>query len=738
MPQLLIELLSEEIPARMQAGAARDLERMARDRLSQAELTFESMRAYAGSRRLTLVVEGLPAAQADQVEERKGPRVTAPAAAVEGFLRSAGVAREDLTERDGVYFATLSRVGRGAGDIVAEMLEAIVRGFPWPKSMVWGDGGLRWVRPLQRILCLLDGEVVPLSIDGIVSGDISEGHRFMGARRPFRAGDFDAYVKALAEHYVVLDADTRRRRIVDGARALCAARGLELVEDLGLLEEVAGMVEWPTPLIGDMDPAFLDLPPEVVRTSMRAHQRYFAVRRPGVEGLAPHFVVVANIEAPDGGELIATGAARVLTARLNDARFFYEEDRRIPLSARSEVLKGVTFHAKLGSMYERVRRIEALAGEIAPRLGADPALARHAAGLAKADLATAMVGEFPELQGVMGAYYAAAEGLDGAIVAAIRDHYKPQGPNDGLPIGPVSSTVALADKIDTLVGFFEAGEKPTGSRDPYALRRTALGVIRIILAAGMALPLRPLLAFAGAGVAVSVIGSVAESRLKTLNYRQLVAEFADPAAEFAASDQLESTFRALGDMGADNALAFWRGIHDAAWIEDVLGFILDRMKVLLRDQGVRHDLCDAAFALGDDDLVRTVARVRALETFLAGDDGANLLAGYKRAGNILNAEARKGALPGGEPVVMPGAPAAEIALIDRLARTRPTLDAALAVDDFPAALSSLAALRPPVDAFFDAVLVNSPDAKERDNRLALLERVRETMERVANFSLVVG
>jgi glycyl-tRNA synthetase beta chain len=393
-----------------------------RDRLARADLKIESLRAFAGARRLTLVADGMPATQERRLEERKGPRVGAPDQALEGFLRSAGVGRDALVERDGVYFATLSRGGRSTPEIVAQAVEAIVREFPWPKSMVWGEGRLRWVRPLHRILCLFDGKVVPLSVDGIASGDLTQGHRFMGGGGAFSVTGFADYERALAEHFVVLDADARKARILEGARAACAARGLELVEDHGLLDEVAGMVEWPVPLLGDMDRAFLDLPPEVVRTSMRAHQRYFAVRPIGGEGLAPHFVVVANIEASDGGALIAAGAARVLSARLDDARFFWREDRSSLLASRVDALEGVIFHARLGTMRQRVRRIEALAARLAPMVGADIAAAMLAAHLAKADLATAMVGEFPELQGVMGAYYAQAEGQEPDIVAAIRDH----------------------------------------------------------------------------------------------------------------------------------------------------------------------------------------------------------------------------------------------------------------------------------------------------------------------------
>ena len=404
MPQLLLELLSEEIPARMQAGAARDLERMARERLAAEGLLPEALKTFAGSRRLTLVAEGLPEAQKDRHEELKGPRTNAPEQALDGFLRKNGLKKSDLTEKDGVWFAHVHRKGRPTPEIVAEMVEAIVREFPWPKSMVSGTSKLRWVRPLRRILCVFDGEVVPFQIDGIPSGDTTQGHRFMGSGQSFKTKDFDAYAEKLEKHFVVLDPQERKDRIVDASRTLCFARNLELVEDQGLLDEVAGLVEWPVPVLGDMDPAFLDLPPEVIRTSMRVHQRYFAVRDPKTGKLAPHFLTVANIDATDGGKTIAKGNAKVLAARLSDARFFWNEDRKTKLEDRLEKLKGVTFHAKLGAMYERVERLEMMAAAIAPRVGADVAKATQAARLAKADLGTGVVGEFPELQGIMGGY----------------------------------------------------------------------------------------------------------------------------------------------------------------------------------------------------------------------------------------------------------------------------------------------------------------------------------------------
>jgi glycyl-tRNA synthetase beta chain len=670
MPQLLLELLSEEIPARMQAQAARDLERMARERLAAEGLLPEALKTFAGPRRLTLVAEGLPPAQKDRHEEVKGPRTSAPEQALDGFLRKNGLAKDQLVEKDGVWFATLHRPGRPTPAIVAEMVEAIVRDFPWPKSMVSGVSKLRWVRPLRRILCMFDGEVVPFDIDGHPSGGATVGHRFMGDAQPFLAKDFEHYRDGLERRFVVLDPEERKARILQDARDLCFARNLELVEDQGLLDEVAGLTEWPVPVLGDMDPVFLDLPPEVIRTSMRVHQRYFAVRDPATGKLAPHFISVANIAARDGGATIARGNAKVLSARLADARFFWEEDKKVRLEDRLGKLKGVTFHAKLGTMYDRVQRIVSLAETLAPYVApGDDAVrskAAEAASLCKSDLVTGVVGEFPELQGIMGGYYAASEGLDPAVAAAIRQHYRPQGPSDEVPADPVAATVALADKLDTLVSFFGIGEKPTGSRDPFALRRAALGVIRIVLADKVRLPLKA----------------------------------------FAA--------------------------------DDLIAFLAERLKVQLRDEGQRHDLVDAVFALGDDDLVRIVARVQALGAFLGTEDGANLLAGYKRAVNILKAEEKKGPLPTGEPKLVEGGEAAEFNLLNRLWDAERSLAEALPAEDFEGAMRVLSTLRAPVDAFFDKVLVNSEVPTERENRLRLLAKVRDAMGRVADFSQVTG
>ncbi len=673
MAEWLLELFSEEIPARMQTGAARDLDRLVREGLNEATLSFGEVRTFAGPRRIALVVDGLPAAQADRVEERKGPRLTAPEAALAGFLRSTGLTRDQLTERDGAYIASLSHVGRATAEIIAELTASLIRRFPWPKSMTWGSGALRWVRPLHRILCVFDGEIVLFEVDGIQSGDASEGHRVMAEGRVFHARTFASYHQALADNFVVLDAAERSERIAAEASAKAEARGLTLVEDAGLLAEVTGMVEWPVALLGDMDERFLDLPPEVIRTSMRTHQRYFAVR--GQDGgLSPHFIAIANLETPDGGALIAKGNSRVLAARLDDARFFWNEDRKVRLEDRLGALSGVVFHAKLGTMRERADRIERLAFAIAPLVGADPALARTAGRLAKADLVTGMVGEFPELQGVMGGYYAASEQQAPEVAAAIRDHYRPQGPTDAAPNAPVTIAVALADKLDTITGFFAIGEKPTGSRDPFALRRAALGVL----------------------------GILQENRIAS-GYRELIR---------------------------------LTGFITYRPVAGVAEFFEDRLRVAMRERA-EPDEVEAILAFDDDVPDRLRRRLEALKQFLLHDDGANLLEGSRRAANIVSAEAKKGPLPNRAPE-RPAGPPAEVELYDAVEAVERSLDADLAADNFEAAMSALASLRRPVDRFFDQVLVNSDDPGERDNRLALLMRVRGQMCRVADFSLIKG
>jgi len=728
MAQLLIELFSEEIPARMQGGAARDLERMAAERLKAAGLTYEALTTFAGPRRLTLVVEGLPKATPDREEEVKGPRANAPEQALEGFLRKTGLTKDQLVERDGVFFAVLNSKGQPTAALIPDMVDQIVRGFPWPKSMRWGSGTLRWVRPLKRIVALFDGHIVPFDIDGIASGDLTEGHRFLGCGRAFAVKDFADYRAKLESDFVMLDAVDRRLKILEAAQAVCAARGLALVDDDGLLDEVAGLAEWPTPILGDMDPAFLSLPPEVVRLSMKVHQKYFAVRDPATHGLAPHFVVVANVEATDGGKALAAGNSRVLSARLDDARFFWDEDLKTGFEIWAKKLEGVTFHAKLGTLAERVERIAALAGEIAPLVGADPDQAEAAAKLAKADLSAAMVGEFPELQGVMGGYYARAAGHPDAVADAVRDHYKPQGPADSVPTAPLTVAVALADKLDTLVGFFAIDEKPTGSKDPFALRRAALGVIRLVLDNGVRLNLSDLL--------LAKVGTLASTLTLGLRTEGLAALelWWVKGSDIADIRTMFRDFLGAAAKNAPETLPTLVNVRD-----DLLAFFADRLKVLLRDQGKRHDLVDAVFALGDDDLVRIVRRVEALDGFLATDDGANLLAGYKRASNILKAEEKKGAVPTGMVQTgLPGQPEQESALAFAAAAAATAVDAALETEDFAAAMTALARLRAPVDAFFDKVMVNSEVAAERENRLKLLGQVRAVMGRVADFGMIGG
>ena len=700
MSQLLIEIFSEEIPARMQQGGARDLERIATDAFKKAGLTWDSLTTYGGPRRLTLVVEGLPHATPDLNEELKGPKTSAPAQALEGFLRKTGLTQDQLNERDGIYYAQVSQNGRATTEVVSETLETIFRTMAWPKSQRWGSNSFRWVRPIHRIIALFDGAVIPYALDlgstiggdckKIVASNMTEGHRFMGSGQPFEVSNFDDYRTKLERNFVVLSYEDRKAKVLEGAKAVCAAKGLELVDDIGLLDEVAGLAEWPTPILGDMDPQFLALPPEVVRLSMKVHQKYFAVRVPNAEGLAPHYVVVANVEAADGGKALAAGNSKVLSARLSDGVFFWEEDQKggfEKFAEWNEKLSGVTFHAKLGTMAQRVERIAKLAAEISPLVGADAAEAEKAARLAKADLASSMVGEFPELQGIMGGYYARLAGQPDAIADAIRDHYKPQGPSDSVPTAPLTVAIALADKIDTLSGFFSIDEKPTGSKDPYALRRAALGVIRLIL----------------------------DNNVR-INLHHVINE---AIKRLTGKDYLE-----------------------AVEITESLLRFMERLIVSLRDQGARHDVAAAAFATVGTTAVffdQLVSRVEALSGFLATEDGANLLAGYKRASNILKAEEKKGALPSGDVIIgMDNQPAEEVALAEAARAADVAVNAALETEDFAAAMTALAQLRAPVDAFFTGVMVNSDVVAERDNRLKLLVQVRSIMGRVADFGQIAG
>ncbi|MEO1321761.1 MAG: glycine--tRNA ligase subunit beta [Pseudomonadota bacterium] len=689
MAELFLEIFCEEIPARMQAKAERDLKEAVLKGLKEAGLNVADAVSMSGPRRLAVSCQDVPAGSEDVTEERKGPKVGAPEKAVEGFMRGAGLTSIDEAEirsdpkKGDFYVAKRTIPGRSTPDIVAELVPAIMQNFHWPKSMRTGRGEMRWVRPLQRIVCVFDGAVVPFEVDGIVSGDETEGHRVHG-RGPYKVTGLADYEAQLSGGgHVLLTRDARREKIETDAQAICAKAGLELVEDKGLLEEVVGLAEWPVVILGEMDPAFLELPPEVIQLSMRTHQKYFAVRDPKTGDLAPNFVVVANIDATDGGKAIAAGNRKVLSARLEDGRFFWENDKKTGLEEMAPKLGKIEFKKELGTIADKVERVAALARELAPNVGADADLAERAARLAKADLVSEMVYEFPELQGVMGRYYAIEAEEDARVADAIRDHYKPQGPSDAVPSDPVGIAVALADKLDTLVGFWAIDEKPTGSKDPFALRRAALGVVRIVLENEVRLPLR-------------------------------------------AATQL-GNFDVEGS-GAD--------------VNELTVFFADRLKQYLRDQGQRHDLIDAVFALGEDDLVLIVKRVEALAAFLDSEDGTNLLAGYKRAANILRAEEKKdkrafdGAVDESQLTAK-----AEKALFKAISSSASDAKAALEKEDFAAAMSALARLRAPVDAFFDgpdSVMVNADDAAVRENRLNLLNMMREAIGTVADFSKIEG
>ncbi|TFL19609.1 glycine--tRNA ligase subunit beta [Jannaschia formosa] len=749
MPDLLIELFSEEIPARMQRRAAADLRQRVTDGLVEAGLTYAGAVAHCTPRRLALSVQGLTAESPTTTETRRGPRVDAPEKAIEGFLRSTGLARADLTEleeKKGTFLvAEITTPGRPAAEIVAEVLDRAIRDFPWPKSMRWGAGSLRWVRPLRRILCILSdeegAEVVPLDIDGIEAGDVTEGHRFM-APDPFRVTGFDDYEAKLKRAFVVLSSEERAEHIRQDMTNQAFAAGLEIVADEGLLAEVAGLVEWPVVLMGRIGEDFLDLPPEVLQTSMKEHQKFFSAR--ARDGRITHFVTVANRETPDDGATILDGNSRVLAARLSDAKFFWENDLRVAKAGDGweapwlDALSNVTFHAKLGSQRERIDRIAALAREIAPAVGADPETAERAARLAKADLSSEMVYEFPELQGLMGRYYAEAAGEDPAVAQAAQEHYSPLGPSDDVPTAPVSVAVALADKLDTLAGFWAIDEKPTGSKDPYALRRAALGVIRILEA---------VTGFGGMDRQL-LLASVAHDLQKS---SRTVATFDDHMemlfARFGVTP--ENPGRALDELVSPH-----RGTLNAAFIvemmgdrravdadpvlSDLLSFLHDRLKVHLRDEGIRHDVIDACLT-GDrtDDLADLTARAKALDAFLKTDNGENLIQGYRRAKNILDQAEEKDGVEysyGADPKL--AETDEERALFDALDAARPGIDAALASEDYPAAMEALAALRAPIDAFFEAVQVNAEAEILRRNRLNLLSEIVRTCAKIADLSRV--
>ncbi|WP_419951512.1 glycine--tRNA ligase subunit beta [Methylobacterium sp.] len=725
MPDLLLELRSEEIPARMQRRAAEDLKKLVTDALVERGFLYEGAKAFSTPRRLALHVAGLPPRGKDVREERKGPRVGAPDGAIQGFLKSAGLASLDQAtivtdpKKGEFYVAVIERAGRETLDVLAEILPAIIKSFPWPKSMRWGaassqPGSLRWVRPLQSIVATFGPEtetpeIVPFTVDGIAAGTTTYGHRFL-APDAIEVRRFDDYIQALERAKVVLDPDRRKDIILHDARDLAFARGLELVEDEGLLDEVAGLVEWPVVLLGTFDPSFLDIPAEAIRATIRANQKCFVLRETGTDTLAPAFILVSNLIASDGGLAITGGNERVVRARLSDAKFFWETDKAISLEDRLPKLDSIVFHEKLGTQGERVARIASLARGIAPNIGADVQLASRGAQLAKADLVTEMVGEFPELQGLMGRKYAALQGEHPSVCAAVEEHYKPVGPSDRVPTDPVSIAVALADKFDTLAGFWSIDERPTGSKDPYALRRAALGVVRLILENGLRLNLRE---------------DVLEDAFYVQKNRHVVV--------ISLSGNDEHDMAALENHGSlDNPLP-----------GDLLNFLADRLKVYLRDQGARHDLIDAVFALpGQDDLLMVVRRVEALGKFLETDDGRNLLAGYKRAANILRIEEKKDgrsyeAEPDRVAIAASGEPE-EQALSEALVTAREAASAAVAAEDFSGAMRALSILRAPVDAFFEKVIVNADDPALRENRLALLNALRAATREVADFSKIEG
>jgi glycyl-tRNA synthetase beta chain len=745
MPDLLLELFSEEIPACMQTRAAEDLRKAVTDRLVDAGLIYEGAKAFVTPRRLTLAVHGVPVRQKDVREEKKGPRVGAPDTAVAGFLKAAGLksiseAKVQPDKKGDFYVAVIEKPGRAAIEVIGEILSDVIKTFPWPKSMRWGvrskdPGALTWVRPLHSIVATFGPEteepdIVPFAIDGIAAGNETRGHRFL-APAPFTVRRLADYLQKLDKAKVVADAERRRDIILTEAKQLAFAQGLELVEDEGLLAEVAGLVEWPVVLVGSFDQSFLHIPEEVIRATIRNNQKCFVLRDGAHAKLVNKFILVSNIEAEDGGAAIVAGNERVIRARLSDAKFFYETDLKTRLEDRLPKFEHIVFHEKLGTQAERIERIERLAGELAPLVGADVEKAKRAARLCKADLLTEMVGEFPELQGLMGKYYAEEQGEDEAVAHAIEDHYKPKSPDDLVPSDPVSVAVALADKIDTLICFWIVREKPTGSKDPFALRRAALGVIRVILDNAAKLHLlrlteyilRQLLDF-------GVIDSIEDADFARLLEVKFKGRRVDHSLTKQKSQFADST----------TALLQYRTQYLDSLSNDLLAFFADRLKVQLRDQGARHDLVDAVFALeGQDDLLLIVRRVEALGKFLDTEEGKNLVAGYKRATNIIRIEEKK------DNREYTGAPnpklyqqAEEKALAQAIGVAKADAERAVAAEDFEAAIRATASLRPHVDAFFDKVTVNVEDKTLRENRLKLLNEIRAATRAVADFSRIEG
>lgn len=704
MADLLIELFSEEIPARMQAKASDDLKRMMKAAFKDAGLSFETADAYATPRRLALSVTGLPTATPDISEERRGPRADAPEQAIAGFLRGAGVARDDLVEREdkkGTFlYAVIEQKGRRTAGVIVEALEHTIRNFPWPKAQRWGTGSLKWVRPLHSILCLFDGKTIEMEVGGIHARARTHGHRFM-APGSYSVENFADYKQRLLDHKVILDPARRQTLIRDTAQTLASAAGLELVEDEGLLAEVAGLVEWPVPMIGSFDADFLAVPDEVLQLTMKKDQKYFVTRDPATGRLANKFIFTANIEPSDDGSAVTGGNERVLAARLADAQFFYQQDLKGKLEDNLPALNDIVFHKELGTVAERVERLKGLVRILEPHIeGCSASRAERAAELCKADLVSGMVYEFPEVQGIMGRYYALEQGESDAVADAIRDHYAPLGPTDECPSEPVSVAVALAEKLDTLIGFFAIDKRPTGSKDPFALRRAALGAIRLITERGIRLNLLELF---------------------QLHFEVVVSNITKRTT-FMYSSQEYLNYESYPDP-----------------LRELLVFFGDRLKVQQRDKGVRHDLIDAVFAKGDDDLVRILNRVSALSAFLESDDGANLLAGYKRAANILKIEEKKDGKAYDQPVdAKLLASDEEKTLSGALAKAKEAAENALISEDFEAAMATLSGLRAPIDAFFEHVKVNDDDAAVRANRLALLSEIRSAVNTVADFSLIEG
>jgi glycyl-tRNA synthetase beta chain len=742
VPDLLIELFSEEIPARMQTRAAEDLKKLVTNGLVEAGLTYGSAAAFSTPRRLTLALGDMLAASPRTVEERKGPKADAPEKAIEGFLRGAGLTRDQLEERDTpkgkILFAMIEKPGRPAAEIVAEVLEQTIRNFPWPKSMRWGSGSLKWVRPLHSILCIMsaeDGaEVVALDVDGITSGDETRGHRFL-APEAIKVSSFEDYAAKLKRAFVVLSAEERAETIWNDATNMAFANGLEVVEDAGLLAEVAGLVEYPVVLMGQIADDFLGLPPEVLQTSMREHQKFFSVRNPKT-GQIERFITVANRTTADNGATILAGNEKVLSARLADAKFFWENDLRTAtsnegMSAWVKSLENVTFHNKLGTQAELIERMAVLARELAPMVGADADEAEQAARLAKADLSSEMVYEFPELQGLMGSYYAKAANKSDAVAAAAKEHYAPLGPSDDVPTAPVSVAVSLAEKIDKLTGFWAIDEKPTGSKDPFALRRAALGVIRILVENDISLHMDRF-------IDAQLVRNKGQSNgdLKANLIHDLVEEIAEHGVFGAAFKTVKArlaegegnaAFEALGEQVPDKSV-------------DLLGFLHDRLKVYLKDQGIRHDIIDACIEMeGNDDLTLLVKRARALSETLSTDDGENLIQGFKRANNILTqAEAADGVEYSYGADIKFAETDEEKALFAALDKAEAAIAPAMAAQDFTTAMSAMAALRGPIDAFFDAVQVNSDNGTVRRNRLNLLSRIRTICSSVADLTRIDG